>query len=57
LLDFLAEPRRTRFASGNRGPGILGYWNPNEVMRSNAETDGGIRIESRPDTLARDFVV
>ncbi|HET8523960.1 MAG TPA: amidohydrolase family protein [Thermomicrobiales bacterium] len=55
MLDFLPEPWRTRYASGNRGPGVLGYWNPNGVMRSDAVTDDGIRIESRPETLARDY--
>ncbi len=55
LLDFLPEPWRTRYASGNRGPGTLGYWNPNGVMRGDAVTDDGTRIESTPGTLARHF--
>lgn len=53
ILDFLPEPWRRRYASGNRGPGSLGYWNPNGVMRSDAVTADGARIEAHPDTLAR----
>ena len=29
----LGEPWRTRFLSGNRGSGTMGYWNPNGVNR------------------------
>lgn len=56
LLDFLDEPWRTRYASGNQGPGNLGYWNPNGVMRADAVTDEGVRIESNPGDLARCFL-
>ena len=28
ILGFLLEPWRSRLASGNAGPGGLGYWNP-----------------------------
>ncbi len=49
LLDFLPEPWRTRYASGEPGPGHLGYWNPNGVMRADAVTPDGQRIETRPD--------
>ena len=31
VLDYLPEPWRTRYAGGSRGPGHLGYWNPNGV--------------------------
>ena len=55
VQDFLPEPWRTRYASGNRGPGHLGYWNPNGVMRPDAVTPDGSRIESRPENLARHF--
>ncbi len=55
LLDFLPEPWRTRFASGNQGPGTLGYWNPNGVMRSDAVTTEGERIEASPAALGRYF--
>jgi predicted TIM-barrel fold metal-dependent hydrolase len=55
VVDFLPEPWRWRYQSGNRGPGHPGYWNPNGVMRSDAVLPDGTRIESRPDTLARHF--
>ena len=35
------EPWRTRWSSGNRGPGHLGYWNPNGVMRSDTVLPDG----------------
>lgn len=55
ILDFLPEPWRTRFAGGNRGPGGLGYWNPNGVMRPDAVTETGARIEADPRALATHF--
>lgn len=36
IADFLPEPWRRRYLSGNRGPGTLGYWNPNGVMRGDS---------------------
>ncbi len=51
----LAQPWKLRFASGDRGPGSLGYWNPNGVMRSDAVAPDGRRIESDPHLLARYF--
>jgi len=53
LLDFLSEPWRTRVASGDAGPGHLGYWNPNGVNRSDALTPDGQRIERDPITLGK----
>lgn len=53
LLDFLPEPWKTRVASGNSGPGHLGYWNPNGVNRSDATTPDGININNQPDTLSQ----
>ena len=53
--ELLPEPWRTRWASGNRGPGHLGYWNPNGVMRSDTGLPDGTRIESSPANLARHF--
>lgn len=55
MLDFLPEPWRRRYATGNRGPGSLGYWNPNGVVRADAVTADGARIEAHPATLGRDF--
>lgn len=56
VLDFLPEPWRTRYASGNGGPGSLGYWNPNGVMRADAVMPDGTRIEEDPGHLAREFL-
>ncbi len=53
VAEFLPEPWRSRYQSGNRGPGHPGYWNPNGVMRSDVVLPDGTRVESRPDTLAR----
>jgi predicted TIM-barrel fold metal-dependent hydrolase len=55
LREFLPEPWRTRWDSGSRGPGHLGYWNPNGVMRSDTELPDGSRIETTPENLARHF--
>jgi predicted TIM-barrel fold metal-dependent hydrolase len=56
IVEFLPEPWKTRYRSGNTGPGGLGYWNPNGVMRRDAVTDDGRRIESDPRLLARHFL-
>ena len=56
VRDFLPEPWRTRHASGNRGPGSLGYWNPNGVMRPDAVTPDGTRIEASPGALGQHFL-
>jgi len=55
VMDFLPEPWRARYASGNRGAGHIGYWNPNGVMRSDTKLPGGSRIEASPQNLARHF--
>jgi predicted TIM-barrel fold metal-dependent hydrolase len=55
VVDFLPEPWRTRYATGSRGPGSLGYWNPNGVRRRDAVLEDGVRIESDPKTLATHF--
>jgi predicted TIM-barrel fold metal-dependent hydrolase len=55
VMDFLPEPWRTRYASGNRGAGHIGYWNPNGVMRSDTKLPDGSRIEGSPENLARHF--
>lgn len=48
----LAEPWRTRYLSGNRTSGTLGYWNPNGVNRVDAVTESGERIEGDPHHMA-----
>ncbi|MAS37413.1 MAG: amidohydrolase [Anaerolineaceae bacterium] len=55
LLDFLPEPWRTRYASGNVGARNLGYWNPNGVMRRDTVLPDGTRIEATPQTLSKHF--
>src|ERR1051326_754580 len=56
ILDFLPEPWRKRFASGNHGPGTPGYWNPNGVYRADAVLPDGSRIEGNPQATARCFL-
>ena len=49
----LAQPWCLRYQSGNRGPGHLGYWNPNGVMRSDTKLADGRKIEAYPELLAQ----
>lgn len=56
LLEFLPEPWRTRLKSGSGAPGGLGYWNPNGVLRSDAVTPEGERIEGDPKRLGQYFL-
>lgn len=53
LVEFLAEPWRSRFASGNHGPGTLGYWNAAGFHQADAVTEDGDNIASHPETLSR----
>lgn len=55
VIEFLSEPWRRRYASGNQGPGRLGYWNPHGINRSDAVAEDGARIEASPELLARYF--
>jgi len=55
VAEWLPEPWRSRYRSGNKGPGHLGYWNPNGVMRPDAVTDDGRRIEGSAASLAQHF--
>jgi predicted TIM-barrel fold metal-dependent hydrolase len=52
----LPQPFRTRWEAGNRGPGHLGYYNPNGVMRADAVLSDGRRAESSPDALAQAYL-
>lgn len=56
VADFLPEPWRTRYLSGSRGPGHLGYWNPNGYMRSDTVLPDGRKIEEHPAALAKHFL-
>jgi predicted TIM-barrel fold metal-dependent hydrolase len=51
----LAQPWRGRYAGGNRGPGSLGYWNPNGVMRGDTRLEDGRKIEADPKLLSQYF--
>lgn len=51
----LPEPWRSRYASGNRGPGTLGYWNAGGFLQSDARTEEGDWIAHAPETLATHF--
>jgi predicted TIM-barrel fold metal-dependent hydrolase len=53
MLDFLREPWRTRYASGNRTAGTQGYWNPGGVNRADAILEDGTRIETDPLAMGR----
>jgi len=55
ILEFLPEPWRTRYQSGSRGPGVLGYWNPAGVVRADAVKPEGGRIANDPNALAKYF--
>jgi predicted TIM-barrel fold metal-dependent hydrolase len=52
IADFLPQPWRRRYDTGNRGSGVLGYWNPNGVSRRDTVLPNGERIEASPQTLA-----
>lgn len=55
IVDFLSEPWRGRFASGNRVPGTLGYWNAAGFHQADAIAENGEGIASHPETLSRLF--
>lgn len=56
IMAYLPEPWRSRLASGNSGPGHIGYWNPHGVRRIDALLPDGRRVESDPRLLAREFL-
>ncbi|MDA0745224.1 MAG: amidohydrolase family protein [bacterium] len=56
IQEYLPEPWRTRYNSGSRGPGNLGYWNPNGVMRSDTVLPDGSKIEKSPEALSTHFM-
>jgi predicted TIM-barrel fold metal-dependent hydrolase len=55
VVDFLSEPWKTRYGSGNRGPGTQGYWNSAGFIQADAITDDGDLIASHPTTLSSQF--
>src|SRR5687768_11299682 len=52
VAEYLPQPWRTRYLSGNRSSSSLGYWNPNGVNRVDAVLEDGSRIERNPKALA-----
>ncbi len=56
VANYLAEPWRSRYLRGDHGAGHPNYFNPNGVMRGDALTEDGRRIEKAPDTMARYFL-
>jgi uncharacterized protein len=56
VAHYLAEAWRRRFLSGNRGPGYLGYWNPNGVRRADAVMPDGSDIADSPHSLVSHFL-
>lgn len=56
VLDILPEPWKTRYKSGGGAPGGLGYWNPNGVLRADALTPSGTRIDADPHDMATMFL-
>lgn len=56
VIQFLPEPWKTRYTTGSGAPGGLGYWNPNGVLRSDAVTPAGTRIDADPRELASAFL-
>jgi uncharacterized protein len=52
VAGYLPEPWHTRYLSGNRTAGNLGYWNPNGVNRVDAVMEDGSRIERSPQAMA-----
>ena len=55
VAEYLPEPYRSRYASGSRGPGTLGYWNAAGFLQADAKTDEGDWIASAPGTLSTHF--
>ncbi len=55
VTEYLPEPWRSRYASGNRGPGTLGYWNAAGFLQADAVTDEGDWIATAPETLSPQF--
>ena len=51
----LPQPWRTRYGSGNRGPGTLGWWNPMGVDRSDVRLENGQTVHSVPALMAEHF--
>jgi len=56
VAEYLEEPWRSRYLRGDHGAGHPNYFNPGGVMRSDAVTEDGRRIERSPETMASHFL-
>lgn len=56
VVEYLSEPWKSRYLRGDHGAGHPNYFNPNGVMKSDAVTEDGRRIEKSPETLAKYFL-
>lgn len=56
IADFLPEPWRTRYRSGSRGPGYLGYWNTIGVRRADAVLPDGSQVTGSAHALGKHFL-
>lgn len=51
IASLLPQPWRRRYETGNRGPGMSGYWNPNGVQRSDTILPDGRDLASRAEWI------
>lgn len=56
VAEYLDEPWYTRYRRGDHGAGHPNYYNPNGLMKADAVTEDGTRIETTPETLATHFL-
>ena len=56
VAEYLDEPWRSRYLRGDHGAGHPNLYNPNGVMKSDAVTEDGRRIEKSPETMASHFL-
>lgn len=56
VAEYLDEPWRSRYLRGDHGAGHPNYFNPNGLMKADAVTEEGIRIETTPQTMASHFL-
>ena len=56
VAEYLDEPWRSRYLRGDHGAGHPNLYNPNGVMKSDAVTEDGRRIERSPETMASHFL-
>jgi predicted TIM-barrel fold metal-dependent hydrolase len=55
VVTYLQEPWKTRYGSGNRSPGTLGYWNSAGFLQADSITDEGDAISMKAELLSKRF--